>query len=476
MGAGRLEPRWVSLLKERLGDELVLTRPADRVAYSYDATYQTGVPDAVVFPRSAEHVAATLQLARAHRVPVFTRGAGSGLSGGSVPDGGIALVMTQMNRILEVDLRNLQMVVEAGAITAAVQQAARVHGLFYPPDPGSSRVSTIGGNIAENAAGPHSFQYGPTGNYVLGLEVVLAGGDIVQLGARTTKNACGYDLVRLMTGSEGTLGVITKARLRLLPLPPARASLVAAGFSPEELEDLIVLMAGSPHRPSSVELLDRFCVRLLADGLEAVIPPEVPPGATSRLALLGEAYGLILADFLGHTAEVAEKAKALADSVRGTGVPAVPVLDGQRQAQLWGAREELSPRVARIAPTKISEDATVPLDELAGFLRDLDAIRDEFKVDLVVFGHAGDGNLHPNLLTDEHDPERMRRAQQAIDALFEAAIRRGGTLTGEHGVGRLKLPYMRRALPPGALKLMAAIKRALDPGGVLNPGKAITGP
>ncbi|MEW6048903.1 MAG: FAD-linked oxidase C-terminal domain-containing protein, partial [Bacillota bacterium] len=418
------------------------------------------------FPRSAEHVAATLQLARAHRVPVFSRGAGSGLSGGSVPDGGIALVMTQMNRILEVDLRNLQMVVEAGAITAAVQQAARVHGLFYPPDPGSSRVSTIGGNIAENAAGPHSFQYGPTGNYVLGLEVVLASGDIVELGARTTKNACGYDLVRLMVGSEGTLGVVTKARLRLLPLPPARASLLAAGFSPEELEDLIVLMAGSPHRPSSIELLDRFCVRLLADRLEAAIGTDVPGGA----------YGLILADFLGQSAEVAEKAQALAESVRGRGAPAVAILDGTQQAELWGAREELSPRVARIEPTKISEDATVPLGELAGFMRDMDAIRGEFRVEVVVFGHAGDGNLHPNFLTDERDPERMRRTWQAIDALFEAAIRRGGTLTGEHGVGRLKLPYMRRALPPNALELMVAVKRALDPDGILNPGKAILEP
>lgn len=459
------QPRWVAELKARLGDELVLTGPAERRTYGFDATYRTGVPDAIVLPLSTEHVAATLKVARAHRVPVFPRGAGTGLSGGSVPDGGIVVVMTRMNRILEVDPRNLQMVVEAGAVTAEVQRAARARGLFYPPDPGSARVCTIGGNIAENAAGPHSFQYGPTGHYVLALEVVLAGGEVVQLGGRTTKDACGYDLVRLMVGSEGTLGVVTQARLRLLPLPPARASLVVAAGSPDELEDLIVEMARSLSRPSSIELLDRFCIALLADRLEAAVGSEIL--APER------PYGLLMADFLGLHAEVEEKATALAESLRKPGARALVIADEAGQARLWGAREELSPRVARIAPTKISEDATVPLDEIAGFLRDLDAVREEFKVDLVVFGHAGDGNLHPNLLTDERDPQRMQRTQQAIDALFEAALRRGGTLTGEHGIGRLKLPYLHRALPANALALMAAVKRALDPDGILNPGKAV---
>ena len=450
-------------LRARLGEGLVLTQPAERWAYGFDATYQTGTPDAVVFPLSTEHVAATLEVAKAHRVPVFPRGAGTGLSGGSVPDGGIALVMTRMNRIVEVDPRNLQMVVEAGVVTGDVQRAARAHGLFYPPDPGSARVCTIGGNIAEDAAGPHSFQYGPTGHYVLGLEVVLAGGEVVHLGGKTSKDVCGYDLVRLMVGSEGTLGVITQARLRLLPLPPARASLVVAAESPDAIEDLIVEMARSPYRPSSIEMLDRFCVALLADRLEA---------ATGGL-LRDHPYGLLMADFLGLSAEVEEKARALAEELRGLGARVQVVLDETGQARLWGAREELSPRVARIAPTKISEDATVPLDEIAGFLRDLDAIRDEFDVDLVVFGHAGDGNLHPNLLTDERDSERLERTLKAVDALFEAALRRGGTLTGEHGVGRLKLPYLRRALPAGTLALMAAVKRALDPDGILNPGKAV---
>ncbi len=464
------QPAWVGELRARLGDEQVLTGASQRKAYGFDATYLAGEPEAVVLPTSTEQVAACLAVAQAHGVPVYPRGAGTGLSGGAVPQGGIALVMTRLDRILAVDTRNLQAVVEAGVVTADLQRAARHVGLFYPPDPGSARVCTIGGNIAENAAGPHSFQYGPTGHYVLGLEVVLAGGRVVRLGGRTSKDACGYDLVRLMVGSEGTLGVVTRAWLRLLPLPPARASLVVAVDSPEELEDRVVQMAVSPLRPSSLEMLDRRCVELLSDRLDAV------PGLREALGPWHARYGLLLADFLGLPEEVALKARGLAREVEERGGRVLAVVDGGEQARLWAAREELSPRVARIAPTKISEDATVPLDELAGFLRDLDAIRDRHRVDLVVFGHAGDGNLHPNVLTDQRDPERMARAVAAIDALFAAALARGGTLTGEHGVGRLKLPYLRQAVPAETLALMAAVKRALDPHGLLNPGKAVLAP
>lgn len=470
--------RWLEALTGRLGEAKVMVDRATRAAYGFDATHLIGEPEAVVLPESARDVAEVLRVASEHGVPVFPRGAGTGLSGGSVPAGGIALVTTRMRRIQPPDPRRLAMVVEAGAVTADVRRAAAAHGLFYPPDPGSSRACTIGGNVAENAAGPHSFQYGPTGHYVLGLEVVLASGEIATFGAETAKNVTGYDVVRLMVGSEGTLGVITAATLRLVPLPRARASLVAAGASPGELEGLVVAMARSPYRPSSVELLDRRCVALLADLLLDAVPSDVAAVRGMELAGPGDAgHGpqpaLVLADFLGEQAEVAYRARALAMELRRAGARCAPVLDGPRQERLWGAREHLPARLARLAPTKISEDATVPLGQLAAFLQDLEGLREQYGVDLVVFGHAGDGNLHPNLLTDERDPERMGRALRAVDALFEAALARGGTLSGEHGVGRLKLPYMEKALGPVELAVMAAIKRALDPAGILNPGKAV---
>jgi glycolate oxidase len=451
---------WIAELRSRLGGEMVLTGHAELVAYGFDATYEQGLPEAVVLPRTTQQVRHVLAVAHASGIPVFPRGAGSGLSGGSVPSGGIALALTRMNTIWEVNPEALQAEVEAGVVTADLQRIVREHGLLYAPDPGSASVSTIGGNIAENAAGPHSFRFGPTSHHVLGLEVVLADGEVVTLGGRTSKNVSGYDLVRLIVGSEGTLGVVTRARLRLLPLPQGRASAVTVAPSFQAIQDLIVRLARSPQRPSSIEFLDRACLNLLSEDLAGLI--TIAPWV----------QGLLLTDFLAPPQEAVAEAEAAADVVRSAGFEAW-VFTGDPQARLWAARERLSPKVARIAPTKISEDATVPIDKIAAFLDDLQHIREEFHVDLIVFGHAGDGNLHPNLVVDERDPDMMDRAKKAIDALFRAALRHGGTLTGEHGIGRLKRPYLKLCLSPAEIAMMTAIKRALDPRGILNPGKAI---
>nr|MBO2476964.1 glycolate oxidase subunit GlcD [Bacillota bacterium] len=446
-------------LRAVLGPDQVLASPADRVTYSYDATYLSHLPDVVVFPASTEQVRHVLAVARAHRVPVFPRGSGTGLSGGSVPLGGIALVMTRMNRILEIDRDNMLARVQAGVITAHLQETVRAQGLFYPPDPGSARISTIGGNVAENAGGPRSFHYGTTGRYVLGLEVVLADGTVLKTGGMTTKNVTGYDLTSLFVGSEGTLGIVTEVTLRLLPPPPpARGTLVASFADLTALGRAIGALAAHPARPTSLEMVDRHCLAVV----EAHRPPDIPPGVA----------GALLCEVLDWPEALAGRLRALEEVCRGVGAVAVSGLaDAGAQRRIWAMREALSPAVARIKPTKISEDATVPIAAIPAFLADLEEIRQRWRVNLLVFGHAGDGNLHPNIICDERDADEMSRVQAAIDDIFAACLARGGTLSGEHGIGLLKRRYMPKALPPETLDVMRRLKALFDPDNLLNPGK-----
>ncbi|HLT58311.1 MAG TPA: FAD-linked oxidase C-terminal domain-containing protein [Limnochordales bacterium] len=446
-------------LRRVLKADQVLTSPADLVTYSYDATYLSHLPEVVVFPETTAQVQHVLAVAREHRLPVFTRGSGTGLSGGAVPLGGIALVMTRMNRILSIDRDNLQARVQAGVVTAQFQAAVRAAGLYYPPDPGSARISTIGGNVAENAGGPRAFHYGTTGRYVLGLQVVLADGTVLETGGRTTKNVTGYDLTSLFVGSEGTLGIVTEATLRLLPPPPpARGTLVAAFADLPTLGRAIGALAGHPARPTSLEMVDRHCLAVVDD----YRPPEIPAGAA----------GVLLCEVLDWPEGLARRLRELEQVCRAAGAAvALGVTGEQAQRRIWAMREALSPALARIKPTKISEDATVPIAAIPGFLADLDAIRQRHGVDLVVFGHAGDGNLHPNIICDERDPDEMARVQGAIDAIFAAALARGGTLSGEHGIGLLKRRYLAQAVPPAALAAMRRLKQLFDPDNMLNPGK-----
>lgn len=444
-----------------LGRDHVLTDDADKISYSYDATYLSHRPDVVVFPRSTEDVRQVMAVARRYRVPVFTRGSGTGLSGGAIPLGGIALVMTRMNRILEIHRGDMLARVQPGVLTADFKRAVEAEGLYYPPDPGSSRISTIGGNIAENAGGPRAFHYGTTGRFVLGLEVVLPDGSVIRTGGRTTKNVTGYDLTSVFVGSEGTLGVITEATLRLLPPPPpGRGTLVASFSDLKALGAAIGALAASPARPTSIEFLDRYCLAIL----EEHRPPEVVPGAA----------GALLCEVLDWPEALPGRLSALAEVCRKHGAIAVTgVLDEERQQRIWTMRQALSPAVSKLKPTKISEDATVPVGNIPGFLADLEDIRQRFQVDLVVFGHAGDGNFHPDLICDERDADEMRRVAQAIDAIFDSALRQGGTLSGEHGVGLLKLPYMTKAFDGPTLQAMRTLKHAFDPDNLLNPGKLL---
>jgi glycolate oxidase len=447
-------------LRHVLRPDQVRLGAVDRVTYGYDATYRRGLPAAVVFPESTEDVSAVLRLASRLHVPVFPRGAGTGLSGGAVPMGGIALVLTRM-RSISVEPEAMQLVAEAGATTADVQAAAAAHGLYYPPDPGSQHVATVGGNIAENAAGPHGLRYGATDRYVLGLTVVLPNGEVLETGGRTLKNATGYRLTQLFVGSEGTLGVITRARLRLVPKPPPDTATLLLGFAGlSELGRAVGQLARLSESLVSLELLDRHTIAAVAGRG----PVPLPEGLA----------GVLLAELRGYKDVLPRLAQQTADLARAAGAVVVQVaVEREAQAHLWRMREEVAAAVARLKPTKISEDATVPLDELAGFLADLEAIRREYRVELVVFGHAGDGNVHPNILCREGDAEEMTRVEAAVAAIFQAALRRGGTLSGEHGIGLLKRDFLPHAVSPAALWTMRELKRLFDPQGILNPGKLL---
>lgn len=448
---------WLSELQHALPAGTVLTDRATLTAYGLDASFRRGLPEAVVLPTSAQQVAAVLCLANARRVPVFPRGGGTGLAGGSVPSGGIALVLKRMSRVLAVDTRSLMACAQAGATVSDLQQAAAAQGLFYPVDPGSGRTATVGGNVATNAGGPRAFRYGTTRRWVLGVEAVLADGRIVRLGGRTTKRSCAYDLLGLLVGSEGTLGVVTEATVRLLPAPAARGTVAAWFADAATAAEAVILIASGAARPSALEFMDAASLRAVAGYLPSVVP---------------EGEALLLCETLGLPDAVRAELEAITAACRRGGAAQVHVAtDPDAQARLWAVRRAIAPAVARIKPTKISEDATVPLGAIPEFLARLKAIAGRHDVSLVVFGHMGDGNFHPNILCDERDEAEMRRVAAAIDDLFAAALDLGGTLSGEHGIGLLKAPYLPRAVGPDALDLMRRVKAVLDPHGILNPGK-----
>lgn len=437
----------------------VFTAKEDLYCYGYDATFRSFMPDVVVKPQDTDQVAAIVRLANEKGIPVYPRGAGTGLSGGSLPvQGGIVMALTDMNRILEIDRGNLLAVVQPGVITAHLHEAAEKEGLFYPPDPASSDVCTIGGNIAECAGGPRGFKYGVTRDYVLGLEVVAPSGEILRTGGKTVKNVSGYDLTRLLVGSEGTLGIITRATLRLIPRPRAVRTLLAVYDDLLNAGESIVNISTSGVIPATMEIMDRLSIRCASGSCGVDLPQD------------SEAILIIEVD--GMEAAVREEAAIVARVCRTAGAREVVMAEKPADREkIWRARKAVSSALMKIAPTKISEDATVPRSQIPAMINQLQRIRGKYNINLVIFGHAGDGNLHPNIITDENDPEEMQRVEAAIREIFQAAVSLGGTLSGEHGIGTLKAPFMEMEFGPAELSYMRRIKDTLDPRGVLNPGK-----
>jgi glycolate oxidase len=459
--AGGLPPDAVAALRTIVGDRL-LTAPVDLATYAYDGTFLERRPAGVVLARSAEEVAAVVRVCAERAIPIVARGSGTSLTGGPVPAGPAALVLdlAAMNRVLEIDPVNMTATVEAGVVTADLGAAAARLGLFYPPDPASLAVSTIGGNLACNAGGPSGLKYGVTRDYVLAVEVVLADGRIVGLGSRAMKNSTGYPLAHLFVGSEGTLGIITRAVLKLLPRPAAERTLLAGFAALEAAAGLVTRVLGAGILPAAIELVDRVCL----DAVEAYRP----------LGLPGDLEAVLLFRFDGTEASTAAEVEAVAAVARANGAVLVRVAGDEAEAdELWLARRAVSPALARLRPNKLGEDVAVPRGAIVEMVRRIREISDRRRLPIATFGHISDGNLHPNILFDAADPDERARMLAAASDIFLAALDLGGVLSGEHGIGALKKEFLPLAVDPIALELMRALKGLLDPHGILNPGKVL---
>jgi len=452
----------IEKLQDILGPAKVLTSLEDRIAYSYDGTFAQSLPDVAVLPESTEEVAAVVRIAAEHRIPVVPRGMASGLAAASVPfGGGIALSLTRLNRILEMDEENRTVRVEAGVVTADLQAVVEQRGLFYPPDPSSNRHSTIGGNIACNAGGPRCLKYGVTGDYVMGLTIVLPDGRVLETGGKAIKNVVGYDLTSLFVGSEGTLGVITEALLRLTTRPQFVRTALAEFPALDDASRTVNAILAAGIVPATLELMDETAIACIEEAMHLGLPLDV------------EAMLIIEADGSDEEAVVRE-IEAMAHICRENGARQVNVAqDEAERTSLWRARRSVSPSLARKAPNKLGEDITVPRSAIPEAIRRIKGLSQEYGLPIVVFGHAGDGNLHPNILFDKRDAEQWAKVETMVERIFDVALELGGTLSGEHGVGTLKQPYMERALGPVSLEIQWRIKRALDPLNIMNPGKVL---
>ena len=443
-----------------VGEDGVLTRAEDLVPYSFDGTAAIRQrPDAVVFPRTTAQVAECVTLAAKGGTPIVTRGSGTGLSGGSVPTpGAIVLCLTQMDAILDVDPRNLTLRAQPGAITQRIDEAAARHGLFYPPDPGSQRISTIGGNVAENSGGLRGLKYGVTRDYVMGLEVVLADGQIARLGSACVKDVAGYSLKDLFVGSEGTLGIITEVLLKLVPRPAARRTMLALFDRIEDAAETVSAIVAARIIPCTLEFLDRVTAGCVEDFAHVGLPTDCA--------------AVLLMETDGHPAAVADEAQQMEAIARANRARDVRLAKDDAEAlQLAAARRNAFAALARRRPTTILEDVTVPRSELAAMVAYIAETAAQFNLQIGTFGHMGDGNLHPTFLTDERDAAEMDRVHRALDAIVKRTLELGGTITGEHGVGLAKKPWLRLQMGDGSLGLMRQVKRALDPQRILNPGK-----
>ena len=452
----------INQLQSIVGLDGVLHTQEDLAVYSYDGTFEDRRPDVVVLPRSTEQVSEVVKLANQEGIPVVTRGMASGLAAASVPfSGGIALTMTRMNHILEIDTVNRTAHVEAGIVTADLQSAVEKVNLFYPPDPSSIRHSTIGGNIACNAGGPRCLKYGVTGDYVLGLTVVLADGSILRTGGKVIKDVVGYDLNALMTGSEGTLGVITEALLRLTSKPKfARTAMVEFNAIADASKTVNAILSAGVL-PATLELMDETAIACIEEAMHLGLPLDVE--------------GILLIETDGSDEQaVIREIEIVAEICRKQGAKQVKVAENEAErANLWKARRSVSPSLARKAPNKLGEDITVPISAIPEAIRRLKEISSKYGLPIVIFGHAGDGNLHPNILFDKRDPVEWEKVEKIVAEEFNLALELNGTLSGEHGVGTLKRPYMERALGKVSLSLQKQIKNAFDPNNILNPGKVL---
>ena len=447
-------------LTKMLSPERVLWEPEHLLTYGFDGTAALyGEAGCVTLPKTVAEVAQIVRYAAANRVPVITRGSGTGLSGGSVPvAGGIVLCLAQMDQVLELDSKNLTIRVESGVVTQKVAELADGIGLLYPPDPGSMRISTIGGNVAENSGGLRGLKYGVTRDYVMGLEVVLANAKVVSFGNKCVKDVAGYSMKDVFIGSEGTLGVITKVLLKLVPKPAAKETLLATFSQMDAAAETVSAIIAAKIIPCTLEFLDKITIRCVEEYANVGLPLD--------------AEAILLMETDGHPVVVREEAKQMAEIARQHGARAVQVAQtADEAARLATARRVAFSALARVSPTTILEDATVPRSELADMVRFIQQTAAKYAVTVGTFGHMGDGNLHPTFLTDEKNTAEMARVEKAMTEIFDHAVALGGTITGEHGVGLAKKAFLPKAVGDASLETMRRLKRTLDPYNLFNPGK-----
>lgn len=442
-----------------VGANNITTSMQDMICYGYDATQMEFLPDAVVHPANPEEVSEILKLANRERIPVFPRGAGSGFTGGALPkSGGVVLVTTRMNRILRIDTENLIAEVEPGVVTEQFQQAVEKVGLFYPPDPASLKFSTLGGNVAENAGGPRCVKYGVTRDFVMGLELVLPTGEIIRTGGETYKGVVGYDMTRLLCGSEGTLGVITKIIFKILPFPDAKKTMLTIFDSIDGAAKAVSTIIGNKIIPATLEFMDYATLQCVERRFNLGIPTE------------GRAVLLIEVD--GDRDLIEKQAARIQELITPLGlVQFRAAKDDAESEELWRVRRLVSPSLRDIGSTKYNEDIVVPRSKLPDVIRTIEKIQQKYNIPIVNFGHAGDGNIHVNIMIDKNIPGMDEKAHEAIREVFQAVLALNGTMSGEHGVGLSKAPYIELELSPQQIGAMKAIKAALDPNNILNPGK-----
>ena len=443
-----------------VGRENLFTDPADLMTYAYDAApLEAVVPSVVIRPATSEALGAAVRICRENRLPVTVRGAGTNLSGGSIPHKGGAVILTNgLNRIIEINVQDMYAVVQPGVVTAKLAAAVAAQGLFYPPDPGSQAVSTIGGNVAENAGGLRGLKYGVTKDYVMGIDFFDTAGDRVKTGGRTVKCVSGYNLSGLMVGSEGTLGVFDEITLKLIPRPARQKSLLAVFDQVDRASETVAAVIAQRIVPATLEFMDNFTIRAVED--------------FSRAGLPVDAAAMLLFEVDGHSAQVEEDAAQIETLCRRMGAASVRLAaDEAERNRIWEARRTALSALAKRRPTLVLEDATVPRSRIPEMVRAIEEIGRRFGLAIGTFGHAGDGNLHPTILTDRRDEKEWHRVEAAIEAIFDRALAMDGTLSGEHGIGLAKSRFLGRETTAATLAYSRRIKGALDPENILNPLK-----
>jgi len=445
-------------LRAIVGAEYLLTGPEERECYSFDGSATGFLPDAVCLPAETRQVSAILRLASRHRIPVVPRGAGSNMTGGSLAvRGGLVLAMNRMDRILEIDAGNMITVVEPGVITGHLQRKLARLGLVYPPDPASLNFCTLGGNAAECAGGPSAVKYGVTRDYIIGCQAVLADGTVIETGVRTEKGVSGYDLTRLLIGSEGTLAVFTRLILRLLPAPESRYTFLLLFGEIDEATTLVAELLASGLMPCTMEYMDRTALSIVRDRIHPPLPADC--GA------------LLLVELDGDRSTADQQRQRLHNLLAGRKLRISEATDQEQRQNLWQARRSVSPAAFALKPDKLSEDVVVPRSRIPDLVRFLEELARRLELTIFSFGHAGDGNIHVNIMLEKSDAREAARGEQARKELFDFVLSCQGTLSGEHGIGLSKAPFLAQEIPPDTLRLMQKIKQLFDPLNILNPGK-----